>query len=715
MERRAQVGYQVRHWYSATRSAWTIHPNLNRLKLPNDSETGQKAELLYDKRFRQALSLAIDRRTIIDAEYNGVLHPSQVEPGKESPFHHDRLAHAFTEHDPARANQLLDELGLTRRDVDKMRTLPDGSVMTFHLNFTSFTGIGPGQFVVDDWRKVGVRAVPREQSRSLFYIKRDSSDFDFLVWPSESDYFPMLEPRMFVPPNTEALYATRWGRWFAQGGYYFPDRQLKVSGPPPDHPMYRSYVAYTEAMKQPTLQGQVQRFKEALDIAADNVWTISIADAPPYLVVVDDDLHNVPQKAMYADVTRTPANTGTETYFFGHPQKSAEAETSLALASPDKLPRYGKPSDPRAPSQEHPIGVVLRSLFILTALGLSVLVALRHPFVLRRIAVLIPTLLVISVVVFTIIQLPPGDFLSARISALEETGDTGAIAEVESLKESFHSTDPAWKQYVRWMGVYWFSTFKEEDKGLLQGDLGNSMETNRPVSEMLGDRVLLTVLISVISLLLTWLLAIPIGVYSAVRQYSWGDYVFTFIGFLGMSVPPFLFALILMVLSGVSGLFSPEFAAQSTWSLPKVVDLFKHIWVPLIVMGVTGTAGMIRVMRANLLDELGKAYVTTARAKGVRPFKLLFKYPVRIALNPFVSTIGTIFPQLVSGSAIVSDVLSLPTVGPLQINALFNEDMYLAGSMLMLLSLLAVLGTLVADLLLLWLDPRIRYEQLGES
>lgn len=715
MERQKQVGYQVRHWYSATRSAWTIHPNLNRLVQPGDAETSQKAQLLYDKRFRQALSLAIDRKTIIDAEYNGLLHASQVEPGKESPFHHRRLAEAFVKYDPARANQLLDELGLTRRDVDGMRTLPDGSVMTFNLNFTSFTGIGPGQFVVDDWREVGVRVVAREQSRSLFYIKRDSSDFDFLVWPSESDYFPMLEPRMFVAPNTEALYATRWGRWFAQGGFYFPDRALKVAGPPHDHPMYRAYVAYTEALQLPTQQAQVQRFKEALDIAAENVWSISIADAPPYLVVVNSDLHNVPQKAMYADVTRTPANTGTETYFFAHPLRNAEAETTAALAKPDKLPRYGQAQPSSDRSNEHPLSVVLRSLFMLTALGLAVLLAVRHPFVLRRIAVLVPTLLVISVVVFTIIQLPPGDFLSARISALEETGDAGAIAEIESLKESFHSNEPGWKQYLRWMGGYWFFTFKDEDTGLLQGDLGNSMETNRPVSEMLGDRVLLTVLISALSLLLTWLLAIPIGVYSAVRQYSWGDYAFTFIGFLGMSVPPFLFALILMVISGISGLFSPEFAAQASWSVAKVLDLLSHIWVPLIVMGVTGTAGMIRVMRANLLDELGKPYVTTARARGVRPLKLLFKYPVRIALNPFVSTMGTIFPQLVSGSAIVSIVLSLPTVGPLQVNALFNEDMYLAGSMLMLLSLLAVLGTLVADLLLLWLDPRIRYEHLGES
>src|SRR5690606_29908741 len=218
--------------------------------------------------------------------------------------------------------------------------------------------------------------------------------------------------------------------------------------------------------------------------------------------------------------------------------------------------------------------------------------------------------------------------------ALEETGDSGALAEIEDLKESFHYEDPEHKKYARWLGLWWVFTLDEDDKGRLQGDLGTPIETGRPVSEMVGDRVLLTVLISFFSLLITWILAIPIGVYSAVKQYSFLDYVFTFFGFLGMSVPPFLLALILMVISGVSGLFSPEYAAEPDWSWGKVLDLLAHIWVPLIVMGVTGTAGMIRVMRANLLDELSKSYVVAARARGVSPLKLLFKYPVRVALNP---------------------------------------------------------------------------------
>jgi ABC-type dipeptide/oligopeptide/nickel transport system permease component len=323
----------------------------------------------------------------------------------------------------------------------------------------------------------------------------------------------------------------------------------------------------------------------------------------------------------------------------------------------------------------------------------------------------VPTLLVISVVVFAVIELPPGDYLTSRVLVLSTTGDTNALQQLEELKHTFHFDDPVWKRYLRWMGVYWFKSFDSEDLGLLQGFMGRSMETSRPVNDLVGDRILLTVVISLATILFTWAVAIPIGVYSAVRRYSWLDHLFTFIGFLGMSIPPFLLALVLMVMSGVTGLFSTEFVADPSWSWAKVKDLLAHVWVPVVVMGLSGTASLARVMRANLLDELSKPYVTSARARGVRPLQLLFKYPVRVALNPFVSGIGHLFPQLVSGGAIVGIVLSLPLIGPLQIEALFSEDTYLAGSMLMVLSLLSVFGTLVADLLLVWLDPRIRFEK----
>jgi ABC-type dipeptide/oligopeptide/nickel transport system permease component len=240
--------------------------------------------------------------------------------------------------------------------------------------------------------------------------------------------------------------------------------------------------------------------------------------------------------------------------------------------------------------------------------------------------------------------------------------------------------------------------------------MGLSMETHQPVNSMVGDTILLTIVLSLGTIVFTWLVALPIGIYSAVRQYSLSDYGLTLLGFVGMSVPAFLLALMLMAWAGVSGLFSYRYSAQPEWTWGKAVDLMHHIWIPVVVIGVGGTAAMIRVMRANLLDELKKPYVITAMAKGVRPTKLLLKYPVRMALNPFISGIGALFPQLISGGAIVSIVLSLPTLGPLLLRALLNEDMYLAGSMLMLLSLLAVLGTLISDLLLLWLDPRIRFE-----
>jgi len=305
------------------------------------------------------------------------------------------------------------------------------------------------------------------------------------------------------------------------------------------------------------------------------------------------------------------------------------------------------------------------------------------------------------------------------MAQLETKGEELDMRKIEDLREMFDLEESLTVRYLNWIGLRWFVTFEEADRGLLQGDMGLSMESQNRVNDVVGDRILLTLAISLGAILFTWLLALPIGVYSAVRQYSAGDYVATFVGFVGMSVPNFLLALILMYLSNlyfgvpISGLFSAEFAAQSYWNWPKFVDLLKHLWVPVVVLGVTGTAGMIRIMRGNLLDELKKPYVITAMAKGVRPLKLLIKYPVRLALNPFISNLGALFPQLVSGGAIVALVLSLPTVGPLLLRALQMEDMYLAGSMLLVLSTLGIVGTLVSDLLLLILDPRIRMEQGG--
>jgi len=319
---------------------------------------------------------------------------------------------------------------------------------------------------------------------------------------------------------------------------------------------------------------------------------------------------------------------------------------------------------------------------------------------------MIPTLVIISIISFAIIQLPPGDYLTSYIAALAESGETVDEEQIEALRMRYALDQPVYVQYFRWIA------------GMLQGDMGMSFEWNRPVTDLIGERILLTTIISIVTLLVTWAIAVPIGIYSAVKQYSIGDYAVTFIGFIGLATPNFLLALVCMYIGyavfdvSAGGLFSAAYQ-NAPWSLAKLWDLFSHIWIPVLVIGTSGTAGMIRVMRGNLLDELRKQYVLTARAKGVHRVKLILKYPVRIALNPMISTIGWVLPSIVSGATITAVVLGLPTTGPLLLRALMNQDMYLAGSMVMMLSLLTVIGTLISDLLLLWLDPRIRYEEQG--
>jgi peptide/nickel transport system permease protein len=326
-------------------------------------------------------------------------------------------------------------------------------------------------------------------------------------------------------------------------------------------------------------------------------------------------------------------------------------------------------------------------------------------FIVRRCLFAILTMWVISILAFVIIQLPPGDFVSTYIAQQSASGSQVSAAEAEALRELYGLNSPFYVQYAKWMAR------------ILTGDFGVSMEWNRPVTEVIGDRLWLTVLISFAALLVTWGLALPIGIYSAVRQYSIGDYIFTLIGFIGLAVPNFLLALVIMYLSfrffgaNVGGLFSSEFEL-APWSWAKVWDLIKHLPLPAVILALAGTAQLIRVMRANLLDELRRPYVVTARAKGLDERRVVLKYPVRAALNPFASTIGYLFPYLVSGSVIISIVLSLPTVGPLLVRSLISQDMFLAGTIVLLLGILTVIGTFISDLVLMWVDPRIRY-QLG--
>ncbi|MFM9979754.1 MAG: ABC transporter permease [Burkholderiales bacterium] len=331
-------------------------------------------------------------------------------------------------------------------------------------------------------------------------------------------------------------------------------------------------------------------------------------------------------------------------------------------------------------------------------------------YTLQRILILIPTLLVISLVTFTIIQLPPGDFLSNQIDELKSQGDTAALEKVEFLRKQYGLDKPFVEQYAVWIGA-WPGT--QGFSGLIQGDWGWSFEYDLPVKEVVGDRLLLSFILNFSIILFTWAVAFPIGAYVATHQYRWSDYGLTLLGYIGLATPNFLFALVLMYFANVQfglsvgGIMDPEFIGQP-WSLAKVESVLRHLWIPVIVIGTSGTAGMIRRLRANLLDELQKQYVTTARAKGLPEFRLLMKYPMRMALNPFIADLGSELPKVISGSAVVAVVLSLQTSGPMLLDALRSQDQYLAGSFLMFLSLLAVIGTFISDLLLAALDPRIR-------
>jgi peptide/nickel transport system permease protein len=325
-------------------------------------------------------------------------------------------------------------------------------------------------------------------------------------------------------------------------------------------------------------------------------------------------------------------------------------------------------------------------------------------FILRRILLMIPTFFVISVVAFAIIQLPPGDYATTVVASMAAQGDTANQELAAQLKDTYGLDQPVLVQYGKWMWNI-----------LTKFNFGISFEFNTPINRLIWERVALTVALSLGSVLITWLIALPIGIYSAVKQYSLGDYGFTFLGFIGISVPSFLIALVVMYImfkyfdTTIGGLYSSEMVNEP-WSWAKVVDLFDHIWLPIVILAIGGTAELIRIMRANLLDELRRPYVVTARSKGLPEWKVLLKYPVRVALNPFVSTIGWTLPALVSGSVIISVVMSLPTTGPMLLRSLQSQDMYLAGSIILVLSVLTIIGTLISDILLALLDPRIRYQ-----
>ncbi len=325
-------------------------------------------------------------------------------------------------------------------------------------------------------------------------------------------------------------------------------------------------------------------------------------------------------------------------------------------------------------------------------------------YIVRRVLYMIPTVFLISVVAFIVINLPPGDYLTSMVAQQMEEGDAAAAqAQAERLRERYGLGEPVITQYWRWISGI-----------VLRGDFGHSFEWRRPVSTLIWTRLALTFVLSLTTTLFIWIVAIPIGIYSAVKQYSIGDYVATTVGFIGLAIPNFLLALIFMYIGfsvfgqNVGGLYSPEYIGEP-WTLDKILNMLTHLWIPVIVLGTAGTAGLIRTMRANLLDELRKPYVVTARSKGLTERKVIMKYPVRIAMNFFVSAQSNILVSLISGATIVSVVLNLPTTGPLLLGALMAQDMYLAATFILLLSTLNVISTLISDIVLAWLDPRIRY------
>ena len=322
-------------------------------------------------------------------------------------------------------------------------------------------------------------------------------------------------------------------------------------------------------------------------------------------------------------------------------------------------------------------------------------------FIVRRLVTFIPMMFLMSVVAFALIQAPPGDFLSDYVVQLQNQGEYADPGELESLRKQYGLGEPMYIQYAKWV---W---------GVMRWDFGKSLEMRVSVNDLINERLSLTIILGLFTVVFTWTLAIPIGIISAVKQYSWVDYIFTFFSYLGVGTPNFLLALVIMWMvfayfgMSITGLFSPDYV-EAPWSVGKVVDMMKHIWVPMLILGTDGTARLTRIMRANLLDELNKPYVETARAKGLPEWQLIMRYPVRIAVNPIVSTIGWTLPQLFSGSLIVATVMSLPTLGPLLLRALYTQDMFLAGSIILILTALTLIGTLISDVILALIDPRIR-------
>ena len=686
-----QTGKQDIYLWYPNFTSYYLQFSLNRYVDPKKPETKWKAKVLADKRFRQAFSLGINRKRIIKAMFHGLSKPEQMK--LFAPYDKHPIKDAYAQYDPEKASKLLDALAcLSRRDSEGYRMFPDGTRACFYIDNVPKTGLGPSEFIVDDLKKIGLRVVSRISGNTRnAYI----GDYDLVSeWTGNSVNY-QWRFRMGLPI-----------RWISHVG----GNKL----PPDEHKAFYDSSA-GEAMKllkiieQKTPEARIPYVNKLLDIVGEEVYTISIGSPLPTPVVVSKELRNVPKVAVYDHSLGGVGCAGTETYYFENNNSSTALEQQLENSIANSVLRPGA-INVNASSTKKIINGIIKYAIILLVLGSLIMLVIKYPFALKRFAIMIPTLFIISMVSFVVVQLPPGDYLQTEMVRLQQEGDNEVAKErIAELKEMFHYGEPMWKDYLRWSGLYYFSSFKSKDSGLLQGNLGRSMRTMRPINSMIAGRLGFTVGMALVGIILGYLISWPIGIISAVKKGGILDYLLMFMGFLAMCIPPFLLGLILMVISGKSGLFSPEFASQPYWDWAKFCDFMGHVWIPLSIMLIACVSGGGRVFRANILDELKKPYVVTARAKGVRPLKLLLKYPVRMALNPWASSVGSIFPALVGGNAILAIVIGLPTLGPMMLQAIMDQDVYLACANLMLLSSLSVFGVLISDIMLLIVDPRIKY------
>ena len=614
-------------------------------------------KILGDLRFRAALSHALDRNQIKETIMRGTGRVAQFATDRGGPYYEEGMEEAYAAYDPDKAKQLLDELGMVDADGDGWRDRLDGEPFLFIFEFPTVQAPHAGaDFAKRYWEEIGIRVDVKETSGGAYAKVRNSYENMVTMWHAAGTIAP-IDPWFLGG----AVANVSWNHWYNTNG----EKGIE----PPE-------------------------------------WYITIRDSQKaYLAAVDEADATAAAKTAWRMQSEHLPVIGTVTGV-GHPFVFSK---KLGNNRPGRRARLGQ--------QRHP--GLLRPVLLQGVAGSAGRPAghrtpsfaqcppgTRHmlKYIARRALYMVIMVALVSIFAFVLINLPPGNYLDRLVEELEASGELVDQAELADLTRRYGLDQPLHGQYLTWMrGI------------VLRGDFGHSFQFNRPIGDLIAARLPFSVVLSSATLLFTFAMAIPIGIYVATHQYSVGDYSATVFGFLGLATPNFLLALVLMFvllrLFGITpgGLFSYEYA-QASWSLGKLVDLLGHLIVPVVVIGTAGTAGLIRSMRATLLDELHKAYVVTARAKGVAETRLLFRYPVRVALNPQISTVGWLLPEIVSGDAIVSVVMNLPTIGPLLLGSLLSQDMYLAGSVVLILTFLTLVGTFVSDLLLVWSDPRIRFE-----